>query len=119
MGAALSRTIMRVIIMARSIITLTIPYFFFMITDEFVVEKPSFVEIKLTGDNIILYDYLLEQRFVLSPIAYEMFLEFDGIKSIRDIAIIIAQEYGEVLENIIHDVTDLVVSLARGKCMYL
>ena len=86
-----------------------------MITDEFVVEKPSFVEIKLTGDNIILYDYLLEQRFVLSPIAYEMFLEFDGIKSIRDIAIIIAQEYGEVLENIIHDVTDLVVSLA----MYL
>ena len=84
-----------------------------MITDEFVVEKPSFVEIKLTGDNIILYDYLLEQRFVLSPIAYEMFLEFDGIKSIRDIAIIIAQEYGEVLENIIHDVTDLVVSLAR------
>lgn len=53
-----------------------------MITDEFVVEKPSFVEIKLTGDNIILYDYLLEQRFVLSPIAYEMFLEFDGIKSI-------------------------------------
>lgn len=82
-----------------------------MITDEFVVEKPSFVEIKLTGDNIILYDYLLEQRFVLSPIAYEMFLEFDGIKSIRDIAIIIAQEYGEVLENIIHDVTDLVVSL--------
>lgn len=55
-----------------------------MITDEFVVEKPSFVEIKLTGDNIILYDYLLEQRFVLSPIAYEMFLEFDGIKSIRD-----------------------------------
>lgn len=29
MGAALSRTIMRVIIMARSIITLTIPYFFF------------------------------------------------------------------------------------------
>lgn len=64
-----------------------------MITDEFVVEKPSFVEIKLTGDNIILYDYLLEQRFVLSPIAYEMFLEFDGIKSIRDIAIIIAQEY--------------------------
>lgn len=40
-----------------------------MITDEFVVEKPSFVEIKLTGDNIILYDYLLEQRFVLSPIA--------------------------------------------------
>ena len=48
-----------------------------MITDEFVVEKPSFVEIKLTGDNIILYDYLLEQRFVLSPIAYEMFLEFD------------------------------------------
>ena len=77
-----------------------------MITDEFVVEKPSFVEIKLTGDNIILYDYLLEQRFVLSPIAYEMFLEFDGIKSIRDIAIIIAQEYGEVLENIIHDVTD-------------
>lgn len=33
-----------------------------MITDEFVVEKPSFVEIKLTGDNIILYDYLLEQR---------------------------------------------------------
>lgn len=84
-----------------------------MITDKFVVEKPSFVEIKLTGDNIILYDYLLEQRFVLSPIAYEMFLEFDGIKSIRDIAIIIAQEYGEVLENIIHDVTDLVVSLAR------
>ena len=84
-----------------------------MITNEFVVEKPSFVEIKLTGDNIILYDYLLEQRFVLSPIAYEMFLEFDGIKSIRDIAIIIAQEYGEVLENIIHDVTDLVVSLAR------
>lgn len=81
-----------------------------MITDEFVVEKPSFVEIKLTGDNIILYDYLLEQRFVLSPIAYEMFLEFDGIKSIRDIAIIIAQEYGEVLENIIHDVTDLVVT---------
>ena len=55
-----------------------------MITDEFVVEKPSFVEIKLTGDNIILYDYLLEQRFVLSPIAYEMFLEFDGIKSIKD-----------------------------------
>lgn len=37
-----------------------------MITDEFVVEKPSFVEIKLTGDNIILYDYLLEQRFVLN-----------------------------------------------------
>ena len=72
-----------------------------MITDEFVVEKPSFVEIKLTGDNIILYDYLLEQRFVLSPIAYEMFLEFDGIKSIRDIAIIIAQEYGEVLEIIL------------------
>lgn len=60
-----------------------------MITDEFVVEKPSFVEIKLTGDNIILYDYLLEQRFVLSPIAYEMFLEFDGIKSIRDIAIML------------------------------
>lgn len=92
-----------------------------MITDEFVVEKPSFVEIKLTGDNIILYDYLLEQRFVLSPIAYEMFLEFDGIKSIRDIAIIIAQEYGEVLENIIHDVTDLVVRIYGknyGICIY-
>ncbi len=84
-----------------------------MITDEFVVEKPSFVEMKLMEDNIILYDYLLEQRFVLSSIAYEMFLEFDGIKSIRDISIIIAQRYEEAPENIVQDLIDLVISLAR------
>lgn len=84
-----------------------------MINDRSVVERPSFIEIKFTGDNIILYDYLLEQRFVLSPIAYEIFLEFDGVKSIEDIAIVIAEKYGQVAENIIQDVTDLVKNLAR------
>ena len=42
MGAALSRTIMRVIIMARSIITLTIPYFFFNVKKS-LVSKPFIV----------------------------------------------------------------------------
>lgn len=84
-----------------------------MISGRSVVEKPSFVEVKLTGDGIILYDYLFEQRFVLSPIAYEIFLEFDGIKSIEDIAFAIAEKYDQVAGNIIQDVMDLVKNLAR------
>lgn len=84
-----------------------------MFDDKSIVERPSFIEVKLAEDGMILYDYLFEQRFVLSPIAYEIFLEFDGIKSIKDIAIIIAQKYDQTVENINQDVVDLAKNLAR------
>lgn len=90
-----------------------------MITEKSVLEKPSFIEIEKFEDKIILYDYLLEQRYVISSIALEIFNLIDGDRTIGEIAENISKKYNESFDNVVEDVISLATKFIRSKGLLL
>lgn len=86
-----------------------------MITEKSVLEKPSFIQVEELKDKIILYDYLLEQRYVISPVALEIFKLIDGDRSLGEIAESISKRYNESFENVVKDVIGLATKLIQSK----
>lgn len=84
-----------------------------------VIEKPSFIKVIRYNDFVIIYDYLLEQRFELSSIAYEMFIEIDGEKRIYDISKIIAERYNTSVDEVTQDTIDLFNPFIKSKVLFV